>query len=138
MAVSNKVEWESLLAQVISEPGTINEAYRRFHGFSLGNRIWAMTQCAFRGIAPGPLASFNRWTELGRHVKKGEKALSLCMPVSGKRKQTDEEGGNETETSYQFFVCRNNCFVLSQTDGVEYIPEPLPEWSEAKALEVVG
>ena len=39
MAVSNKVEWASLLAQVISEPGTINEAYRRFHGFSLGNRI---------------------------------------------------------------------------------------------------
>jgi N-terminal domain of anti-restriction factor ArdC len=29
-----------------------------------------------RGIQPGPLATFPKWKELGRHVKKGEKALA--------------------------------------------------------------
>jgi hypothetical protein len=60
--------------------------------------IWAMMQCAIRGIEPGPLASFNRWKELGRHVKKGEKALTLCMPVTCKRKEIDQDG-NEIETA---------------------------------------
>src|SRR6185437_17143540 len=82
MSAENKIEWTKLLEQAISEPGKINEAYRRFHGYSLGNRLWAMCQCVTRGIEPSPLASFNRWKELGRHVKKGERALSLCMPVT--------------------------------------------------------
>jgi hypothetical protein len=77
MSGENRVEWTKLLEQAICEPGKINEAYRRFHGYSLGNRLWAMCQCATRGIEPGPLASFRRWKELGRHVKKGEIALSL-------------------------------------------------------------
>jgi N-terminal domain of anti-restriction factor ArdC len=82
MREPNKIEWAQLLQSAIEEPGKISEAYRRFHGYSLGNRISALFQCAKRGITPGPLASFNRWKELGRHVKKGEKALSLCMPVT--------------------------------------------------------
>jgi antirestriction protein ArdC len=93
-----------------------------------------MMQCALRGITPGPLASFNRWKELGRSVKKGQKAITLCMPVTYKRKQTDE-AGIETDASYQIFVMKNNWFVLSQTEGQEYTPEPLPEWNESAALE---
>ncbi len=50
-----------------------------------------------------------------------------------KRKATDE-ARNEAETSYQFFVLKNNWFVLSQTEGQEYTPEPLPEWNETRAL----
>jgi antirestriction protein ArdC len=134
MQTANKIEWAKLLAEAISEPGKISEAYRRFHGYSLGNRLWAMAQCTLRGIIPGPVASFNRWKELGRQVKKGEKAICLCMPVTGKRKEKDE-AGNETESTYQFFVLKNSWFVLSQTEGQEYAPEPLPEWSEARALE---
>ena len=35
-----------------------------------------------RGIQPGPLATFPKWKGLGPHVKKGEKALTLCMPLT--------------------------------------------------------
>lgn len=137
MAVSNKIEWANLLAQAVDEPGKINEAYRRFHGYSLGNRIWAMVQCAARGIAPGPLASFNSWKELGRHVKKGEKALTLCMPVACKRKKIDQDG-NEIETGHHYFVLKNNWFILSQTEGADYKPGPVPAWSEVQALPALG
>jgi hypothetical protein len=59
------------------------------------------------------------------------------MPVTCKRKQTDE-AGIETDASYQVFVTRNNWFVLSQTEGQDYTPEPLPEWNEARALETLN
>ncbi|MGA8595070.1 MAG: hypothetical protein WB676_10040 [Bryobacteraceae bacterium] len=73
------------------------------------------------------------WKELGRQVKKGEKGICLCTPVTVKRKETDQ-AGNETESSYQFFVLKNHWFVLSQTEGQEYTSEALPEWNEARAL----
>jgi hypothetical protein len=39
-----------------------------------------MLQCHARGIALGPLASFNRWKELGRYVRKGERPSSSACP----------------------------------------------------------
>jgi antirestriction protein ArdC len=136
MQTPNKIEWAKLLSEAVNEPGKISDAYRRFHGYSLGNRLWALAQCSLRGIAPGPMASFKRWKELGRQVRKGEKAICLCMPVTGKRKDKDETG-NETERTYQLFVLKNNWFVLSQTEGEEYTPKPLPEWNESHALEAL-
>ena len=49
-----------------------------------------------RGIPLGPIASFNRWKELGRHVKRGEKAIELCMPVTLKRKV---DGGDSIDVA---------------------------------------
>src|SRR5215472_14480574 len=73
--------WAELLAQAVTEPGLILAAYSRFWNYSLGNQLLAMLQCRQRGLEPGPLATFPRWKELGRHVKKGEKALVLCIPI---------------------------------------------------------
>ena len=36
-------------------------------------------QCHARGISLGPLASLNRWNELGRYVRKG--VLVISIPV---------------------------------------------------------
>jgi hypothetical protein len=51
-----------------------------------------------RTVGSGTTASFNRWKELGRRVKKGEKALTLCMPIQIKCREWDEKcqesGGN--------------------------------------------
>src|SRR3990167_8626276 len=77
--------WADLLARAVTETGTIATAYRAFHGYSLGNQMLALTQCLARDIAPGPLATFPRWKDLGRHVQKGQHALTLCMPVTSKR-----------------------------------------------------
>ncbi len=74
-----------LLASAVTEPGILSAAYRQFHSYSLGNQLLAWGQCLERGIPPGPMATFPTWKELGRHVRKGEKALTLCMPVTVKR-----------------------------------------------------
>ncbi len=138
MATSqNNPQWAELLKKAVTEPGMIHAAYSRFHNYSVGNQLLAMFQCAARAIEPGPLGTFMHWKELGRHVKKGAKAITLCMPLSCKSKRTVEaEDGSETEVDACFtrFTYRNNWFVLSQTEGAEYKPEPLPGWDQAAAI----
>lgn len=121
-----------LLQNALTEPGRISTAYAAFHGYSLGNQLLAMFQCAARGIPIGPIASFNRWKELGRHVTKGAKAISLCMPVTCKR-ETETADGTDTAT-FTRFIYRNNWFVLAQTEGADYVPTELPGWDKPRAL----
>ena len=85
------VTWSALLAAAVNEPGIISDAYSKFHGYSLGNQMLALWQCMTRGIQPGPLATFNKWKELGRSVQKGQTAIVLCMPRTFKIKPTDDD-----------------------------------------------
>jgi antirestriction protein ArdC len=129
--------WQKILHDAITQPGSVHEAYSRFHNYSIGNQLLALFQCHARGLQPGPLATFSRWKELGRHVRKGEKALTLCQPITLKRRRpsSDSEGGEaEEETSHTWFVCRPHWFVLAQTEGADYQPEPTPTWDKATAL----
>ena len=80
----------TLLQHAVNEPGILSQAYRQFHTYSLGNQLLAWAQCAERGLQPGPMATYPRWRALDRHVKKGEKAITLCMPITVKRKQADD------------------------------------------------
>jgi antirestriction protein ArdC len=131
------VSWAALLDEAVKKPGFIHEAYTRFHNFSLGNQLLALYQCAERGLQPAPLASYRKWKELGRHVKKGEKALTLCMPLTCRRTKTvQKEDGTEQEEqfTYTHFALKNLWFLLGQTEGVEYQAPPSPEWEETKAL----
>src|SRR5437899_13027300 len=93
------VNFTELLQEAVSKPATLMKAYYLFWNYSLGNQILALIQANQRGISLGPIASFNRWKELGRHVKRGEKAIELCMPVTCKR-TVKEQGpdGNEADT----------------------------------------
>jgi hypothetical protein len=127
----------ALLQAAIDEPGKIHEAYFAFHSYSVGNQILALIQCQQRGIQPGPLATFNRWKERGRHVRKGEKAIELVMPVTVKRTIEHEQDEPE-QVAFTRFVPRRNWFVLAQTDGAEYATEPLPTWDGARALQTLG
>ena len=80
---------------------------------SLGNQLLALFQCFERGIQPGPLATFPKWKESGRHVKKGEKALTLCMPLTCKRNRTvTKEDGTEQEEEFTFthFTYKAHCY----------------------------
>ena len=115
-----EIQFRQLLEEAVTKPGTLMRAYSLFWNYSLGNQILALIQANRRGIALGPIASFNRWKELGRHVKRGEKAIELCMPVMCKRTITEQgQDGNETETEITFkrFVFRRNWFMLSQPMG---------------------
>src|SRR5215475_8935050 len=85
-----EIQFRQLLEEAVSKPGTLMRAYSLFWNYSLGNQILALMQANRRGIALGAIASFNRWKELGRHVKRGEKAIELCMPVTCKRTVTEQ------------------------------------------------
>jgi len=135
--------WAELLQTAVNQPGAIHEAYSRFWNYSLGNQILALMQCRARVIEPGPLASFNRWKELGRHVRKGERALELCMPLKLKAREWDAKraqdcpapaGDGEATGCRTIFVFKKNWFVLSQTEGAPYEPEPIPAWNKKVAL----
>jgi hypothetical protein len=125
--------FSELLAHALNTPGKIHEAYAAFHNYSLGNQLLALLQCHERGIEPGPIATFPRWKDRGRHVMKGQKALTLCMPITVKR-QRDESSESDDAEVFTRFIYRPRWFVLSQTDGQQF-EEPAPaEWNKARAL----
>jgi hypothetical protein len=66
-------------------------------------------------------------------VKRGEKAIVLCRPVTVKRASTDENGDHDT-VAVTRFVYTPRWFVLAQTEG-EPVPEPpMPTWSKDRAF----
>jgi hypothetical protein len=132
-----KVQWAALLDEAVTRPGMILSAYSRFHGYSLGNQMAALSQCFARDIDPGPLASFMRWKELGRSVKAGEKAIWLCMPHTTTKPENPDDPNSDV-VSYRYFVWKPRWFVLSQTEGTTYKPEPIPSWSKELALDNLG
>src|SRR5262245_26162645 len=125
-----------LLRSAVTEPGLIASAYRQFHTYSLGNQLLAWAQCLERGIQPGPMATFQRWKELGRYVRKGEKALTLCRPVTVNRTTTAADGTEETQPA-TWFVYKPFWFVLAQTEGAALEPVPTPAWDAAQALQAL-
>lgn len=127
-----KAEWSKLLIEAVEKPGKLMAAYTAFHSYSFGNVVLAWSQCEQQGIPLGPIASFKAWEKKGRRIKKGSRAIALCMPVAFK-KEADAEAGTEEEFR-RFFVFKRNWFVLSQTEGDDVKPVEVPGWSKEKAL----
>jgi antirestriction protein ArdC len=135
MTPQEQERWTELLQQAISEPGRIAAAYSAFHGYSLGNQLLALMEWLARDIEPGPIATYRKWQERGRQVRKGEKAITLCMPRSYKRVEVDDDTGEKVERTWMRFIFKAQWFVMSQTDGDEWEPEPIGDWSPEHALE---
>ena len=147
-------EWSQLLVDAVQKPGVLSSAYQRFWNYSVGNQLLAIFECMRRNIEPGPIHTFKGWLGLGRYVKKGERAITLCMPVTVKRKPRKHRkpaakkecnskqdhpspSSSEDETLSdirQLFTFKPHWFVLSQTEGDPYVPTELPRWSESCAL----
>ncbi len=98
----------------------------RFHDYSFRNCLLIAVQ---RPTATY-VAGFQKWKQLGRHVKKGEKGIAILAPLVYKRKQdnespstvsTDEAGEESTKALVGFKVVY--VFDIEQTEG-----EPLPEF----------
>src|SRR5215207_2273531 len=104
-------KWSALLVEAV-------------HNYSIGNQILALVQCQMRGLEPGPINTFPGWQALGRTVKRGERALILCMPIT--RKVRDEGSHNDEsenhERTFMTFMHKPRWFVISQTAGDEFIP----------------
>lgn len=136
----------ALLHQALTEPGRIAACYSMFHCYSFGNALWVAGQLWARGEPLAPIASFNRWRELGRSVKKGSKALAMSMPVTVKGKadaKAPEDTQPKDETTRRFFIVRRNWFALHHTEPLEGIEQQAietttPDWNAAQALEALG
>ena len=127
-----KANFSQLLQDAVNQPGIISKCYSTFHGYSIGNQLLAWSQCLERKIPLGPIATYKKWSELGRQVTKGQKAIALVMPVTINKK---DAAGEKTGDVFQLFTLRNNWFVLSQTEGEEYANEFVtPAWDKAAAL----
>ena len=137
-----------LLRDAVHEPGILSQAYQQFHTYSLGNQLLAMVQCHQRGLEPGPMATYPKWKELGRQVRKGEKALTLCMPITIKRRRHMDQPAHHAqparpalepgdEATFTRFVYKSRWFVLSQTEGEPLPEQPIPDWDAARALEAL-
>ena len=127
-------KWSALLVEAVNKPGLIMKAYSNFHSYSLGNQLLALVQCQMRGLQPGPINTFPKWRELGRHVKRGERALMLCMPITCKRRDETTEQETNGEGTFTSFVYKARWFVLTQTEGEELQPQVIPDWEATRAL----
>ena len=134
-----QVQFRDLLKRAVSEPGTISAAYSAFHDYSIGNQLAALFQCTARKIPVGPISTLKDWNSKGRYVKRREKAIWLCMPITGKKAVKDETSGEETTEHYTFFLWKPRWFVLAQTEGREYKPDAVVNsWNRPKALEALN
>jgi hypothetical protein len=87
----------------------------------------------------GPISTLKDWNSTGRYVKRGEKAIWLCMPITGKKTGKDQTTGEERTEHYTFFGWKPRWFVLAQTEGEEYKPDAVTNvWARAKALEALN
>jgi antirestriction protein ArdC len=127
-----KANFSQLLQDAVNQPGIISKCYSTFYGYSLGNQLLAWSQCIARDIPLGPIATYKKWSELGRQVSKGQKAISLVAPVTINKK---DAAGEKTGEAFSLFTLRSSWFVLGQTEGDEYVNEvAAPAWDKAAAL----
>jgi len=96
----------------------------KFHNYSMGNQILI----AIQKPEATKVAGFNTWKDLGRFVRRGEKAISILAPVMPpkpkKEKAEEAEAEEEELTAPQpVYFKVVSVFDISQTEG-----KPLPEF----------
>lgn len=134
----DQAKWQELLTEAVNHPGKIMEAYSAFHNYSIGNGLLALSQCHQRNLTPGPLNTYKGWQEVGRFVKKGEQALTLCMPVTARKKEVDPSTKQEREHVLTYFVYRPFWFTLCQTGGDKLYALPAPGFDLEVAISSLG
>lgn len=104
----------------------------KFHHYSMANQLLIQAQ------RPGAtmVAGFNRWKEMGRHVVKGERAITIYAPRTVSQILEDANGnpvlgedGKPKRVKKVVGFSTASVFDVSQTDG-EALPTPHAEISE--------
>lgn len=80
----------------------------KFRQYSFNNTLLILIQCP----TATRVASYKKWAELGRQVRKGEKGLQIFAPMMRKREDADGE-----ERRYISGFRLVSTFDVSQTDG---------------------
>src|SRR3984957_10803959 len=140
MPEGQHVTWGELLRDAVEKPGRSLEAYTAFHNYSFGNALLALEQCIRRNLQPGPLNTYRGWLERGRQVRKGEKGITLLMPMPCKRgphPDSTQDESTESQTRYAFRF-RAFWFVLPQTEGEDTNVPPIPGFDMDTALRTLN
>jgi hypothetical protein len=102
-----------------------SEGWRRFadargllRGYSLNNTLLILAQRPDATV----VASYRRWNELGRQVRRGERALRIWAPSL--RKERDPTTGDETDVVRTWVLVP--VFDISQTEGPPLPQPPAP------------
>jgi len=106
------------VSQLMDEDGFRRwiEVRSKFRRYSFGNVLMIASQCPHATHVAG----YKTWPKLGRHVRRGEKAIRILAPITVKKA---DEAGEERPTVVGF---RGACvFDVSQTEG-----DPLPDAPE--------
>jgi hypothetical protein len=101
----------------LSESGNWEEYLKvqsRFHRYSFRNVIMILSQCP----DATHVAGYRAWQDMGRQVRKGEKAIAILAPII--RKVEDEKTGEEVRRMTG--VKGSSVFDIAQTEGDE-LPE---------------
>jgi antirestriction protein ArdC len=132
-----KADWGALLQEALTKPGVMATCYRNFHNYSIGNQMFILWQMQARKIEIGPVNTFVRWAKLERPVRKGEKAITICVPRTFTKKDKNAvDGDNSGDKHGMYFTWQRCLFAISQTEGgAEYVPEPIPGFDVVRALE---
>ncbi|WP_342382178.1 ArdC-like ssDNA-binding domain-containing protein (plasmid) [Myxococcus stipitatus] len=119
-------DWANLLRQLAHfGPLSISR-------YSFSNQVLLLRQnpgCSYA-------ATFQGWKELGRSVKRGEKALLIRQPSFARRSSSaEEETSDDTGDAPRITGFRALAvFALSQTDGLELAIPPAPDVSGDEAF----
>jgi antirestriction protein ArdC len=140
MSTTN-IDWRATLAEALNAPGSLGNTYTRFYNYSFLNQIRLLMQ----GVAE-PVATYSRWIELGRQVRKGSKAKIVLAPVMVGRELKDANGnvvfGDDGKPRKRQvlvgFRDSRTVFGFSDTDGDELPAVELPGWDTETALDVLG
>lgn len=135
-----KVPFAHLLSEAVTKPGILSSCYSKFYNYSLGNQMWLWAQLLGRDAELAPVATFKRWLEVGRVVKKGEKSLAIVRPFTVKGRENAE---GKQEGGFTGFTIKNCLFTVNQTEQLEgsepYQQEAKsPLWDVSTALATLG
>jgi N-terminal domain of anti-restriction factor ArdC len=130
------IDWRATLTEALEAPGALGTTYTRFYSYSFLNQIRLMMQ----GVHE-PVATYNRWQELGRQVRKGSKAKVVLAPIMVSRDAKDDEtvviGADGKPRKRQILVGfrdSRTVFGYSDTDGDDLPAVDLPGWDADTAL----
>jgi antirestriction protein ArdC len=121
------------------------EFFSKFHNYSYHNSILIMMQKPEATLVAG----YRQWQKkFNRHVKKGEKGITILAPFTYKKKKGDIDSDEEKEVTktyfrpvYVFDVSQTEGKVLSQIDlslenSNSALFEPLKSYALSKGIKV--
>jgi antirestriction protein ArdC len=123
-----KLDWPGLLEAALTIEGSVGNSFNRLYRYSLGNLAFLM----YQGVTPQPVATYKKWAELGRQVKRGSKAREIIRPITITLKdELDDQGQPKKITKFKPVRA---IFPIEDTEG-EPLPEiELAEWSRSRAM----